>query len=302
MIPTDTVFYKKLLDQMSDGVYFVDRDRRILYWNEGAFRLSGYTSQELVGRFCQDDTLCHVDNEGKRLCQDGCPLSVSLGDGGMHEANLFLRHKQGRRVPVKVRVQPMRGADGSIIGAIEIFNDDSSQAEARRKTEAMKRLAFLDHLTQLPNRRFVEMSLGTALAEYAVHNDSFGVMAFDLDCFKGINDSFGHSCGDRALQEVAKTVVGSLRPSDIIGRWGGDEFVVILRNLNVETLAKLAERCVMLVARIKLPVSSSRAVSLTISAGATLVHPGETAEELIQRADALMYRSKTSGRNRAMIG
>ena len=63
MIPTDQSFYKDLLDHMSDGVYFVDRDRKILYWNEGAFRLSGYSSQELLGRSCQDDILCHVDYE-----------------------------------------------------------------------------------------------------------------------------------------------------------------------------------------------------------------------------------------------
>jgi PAS domain S-box-containing protein len=200
---------------MSDGVYFVDRDRRILYWNEGAFRLSGYTAQELVGRSCQDDILYHVDYEGTRLCQDGCPLSACIDDGSSHEANVFLRHKQGRRVPVNVRAEPLREADGSIVGAIEIFSDDSAQMETSRKIEVMKRLAFLDHLTQLPNRRFVEMSLRTALAEYQVHEDPFGVLAFDLDELKTINDSYGHGCGDRALQEIGKTVAGWLRPTDI---------------------------------------------------------------------------------------
>jgi len=299
MNPSDPGFYKELLDQISDGVYFVDRNRRILYWNEGAFRMSGYTAQELVGRCCQDDILCHVDYEGKRLCQDGCPLSASICDGSSHEANVFLRHKEGRRVPVFVRVYPLREADGSIVGAIEIFSDDSVQTEARRRTEAMKRLAFLDHLTQLPNRRFVEMSLSTALAEYQVHKDPFGVLVFDLDNFKTVNDSYGHECGDRALREVAKTVVGSLRPTDTVGRWGGDEFLAILRNVNHEILTSLAKRCVLMAARISLPGSDGAKMSLSISVGATLVHPGETAEELIHRADVLMYESKLSGRNRA---
>lgn len=301
MIPTDPGFYKELLDHMSDGVYFVDRDRRILYWNEGAFRMSGYTAQELVGRSCQDDILCHVDYEGKRLCQDGCPLSASINDGASHEANVFLRHKQGRRVPVSVRAEPLRDADGLIVGAIEIFSDDSAQSEARRKTEAMKRLAFLDHLTQLPNRRFVEMSLGTALAEYQVHKDPLGVLAFDLDKFKTINDSHGHECGDRALQEVAKTVAGSLRPADIVGRWGGDEFLAILRNINREILTNLAERCVLMAAEISLPSGDGATISLSISAGATLAHPGETAGDLIRRADELMYQSKMGGRGRITI-
>ncbi len=98
--PTNPSFYKTLLDDMSDGVYFVDRDRRILYWNKGAIRLTGYQSEEMVGRCCQDNTLCHVDAAGRNLCHDGCPLTASISDGGSHEAPVFLRHKQGRRVPV----------------------------------------------------------------------------------------------------------------------------------------------------------------------------------------------------------
>ena len=228
----DPGFYKELLDHMSDGVYFVDRERRILYWNEGAYRLTGYKSEEILGKRCQDDILCHVDSTGKQLCHDGCPLSASIEDGGLHQANVFLRHKYGRRVPVNVRVQPIRDAEGGVIGAIEIFSDDSAQHEARRKTEALERMAFLDYLTQLPNRRFLEMSIRTALTEFEVHKDPFGVLLIDLDSFKTINDSFGHSCGDRALQEVAKTLTGSLRPTDIVGRWGGDEFLAIAGNVD----------------------------------------------------------------------
>lgn len=300
-VPIDPAFYKELLDHMSDGVYFVDRDRRVLYWNEGATRLTGYKAEELLGRCCQDDILCHIDYAGKRLCQEGCPLTASIADGGLHEANVFLRHKQGRRVPVNVRVQPIRGADGAVIGAIEIFSDDAAQTESRRKAEAMKRLAFLDHLTQMPNRRFLEMSIQTALSEYQVHKDPFGLLMIDLDQFKGINDSFGHSCGDRALQEVAKTLTGALRPTDAVGRWGGDEFVAIVGNVNREILDRLAARCTVLVEETSVESNDQRKISLSISVGAALVHPDESAEELIKRADRLMYQSKHDGRGRATV-
>jgi diguanylate cyclase (GGDEF)-like protein/PAS domain S-box-containing protein len=299
IVPADPGFYKKLLDHIGDGVYFVDRERRILYWNEGAYRLTGYKADELLGKCCQDDILCHVDHAGKRLCHEECPLMASISDGESRDVNIFLRHKQGRRVPVSVRVQPMRGADGSIIGAIEIFSDDSAQIEAQRKTEAMIRLAFLDHLTQLPNRRFMEMSLQTALSESQVHKDPVGVLVIDLDTFKVINDSFGHSGGDRALQEAARTLTGSLRPSDTVGRWGGDEFLAIARNVDREILSSLAERCVALIAQTSVPLDDERRISLSSSVGAALSRPGETAEELVQRADKLMYQSKTSGRSRA---
>jgi len=299
MVPSDPAFYKELLDHIGDGVYFVDRERRIQYWNEGASRLTGYTAEELLGRSCQDDLMCHVDNAGRRLCNDGCPLAESMCDGKPHQVNVFLRHKQGRRVPVSTRVQPMRGADGSIIGAIEIFSDNSAQFDEQRKTEAMNRLAFLDHLTQLPNRRFLEMSLNTALSESEVHKDPVGVIVIDIDEFKKINDTFGHSGGDRALQEAAKTLMGSLRPTDTVGRWGGDEFLAIARNVDGEMLGKLAERCVALIAQTSVLGSDERRISISSSVGAALSRSGESAEALIERADELMYQSKNGGRGRA---
>ena len=296
MLQTDSTFYKDLLDHMSDGVYFVDRDRRILYWNDGATRLTGYKPEEMIGRCCQDNTLCHVDATGKNLCHDGCPLTASVADGGHHEAQVFLLHKQGRRVPVAVRVQPIRAQDGSIAGAVEIFSDDTAQLATRRRTQEMERLAFLDQLTQVPNRRYIEMSLATAMSEYQVHNDPFGILVIDMNRFKAINDNFGHNTGDRALQEVAKTLTGALRGSDIVGRWGGDEFVAIVRHVDSNALNVLANRCCALVAQTSLSVSGGPNVPLSISAGGALVTAGDTAETILKRADQQMYENKMKGR------
>lgn len=296
MSPADPGFYKDLLDHMSDGVYFVDRDRRILYWNDGARRLTGYTAEELLGKSCHDDILCHMDYEGRSLSQDDFPITATLEEGTRHEASVFLRNKQGSRVPVSVRVYPIRGEDGSIVGAIEIFSDDSARSDARRKAEALNRLAFLDHLTQLPNRRFAEMAVQTALSEFQVHKDPFGIMMVDVDGFKSINDSFGHSSGDRALQQVAQTLTSSLRPTDTVGRWGGDEFLAIVRNVRRDVLKKLAERCVRLAEQTLILSNDDRLTRLSISIGATVPHDGETAEQLIHRADAAMYKSKSIGR------
>jgi diguanylate cyclase (GGDEF)-like protein len=163
----------------------------------------------------------------------------------------------------------------------------------------MERLAFLDPMTRLPNRRFMEMSVHTALSEHQVHQDPFGVLMFDLDRLKTINDTFGHHCGDRALREVAKTLTGSLRTGDIVGRWGGDEFLAIVKNVNREILGTLADRCAVMVRETSISMGAEKPVFLSISAGAALVHPGESVKALIHRADELLYRSKTAGRGRA---
>jgi diguanylate cyclase (GGDEF)-like protein/PAS domain S-box-containing protein len=309
----DQGFYKELLDHMSDGVYFVDRDRKIIYWNDGAAKLTSYKAEEVVGRHCQDNILCHVDPAGHNLCQNGCPLSATVKDGEGHNADVFLRHKQGWRVPVNVRVEPLRDKEGSIVGAIEIFSDNTAQQEERRRTDAMQRLAFLDALTQLPNRRYVEMALNTALNEYKVHNDPFGVMMIDLDGFKGVNDTLGHTNGDRVLQKVARTLSGSLRSADVLGRWGGDEFVAIVQNVNEEALRVMANRCTVLVQRSSFAEEigpthrnalelSAAVKSISVSVGGTMVRPTDTPEDLILRADQLMYQSKMAVRNRATVG
>ena len=289
--PIDRRTYKALLDQVNDGVYIVDLDRRILYWNEGAFRQTGYEPHEMVGLRCPEDGLCHVDSEGKRLCAHNCPLTASLNNGRSHEVEVFLRHKQGRRVPVTARVQPLRAADGSIIGAVQIFSNSTAEQDAQREIEQMGRLAFLDQVTQLPNRRFVEMALQTAFSEFRIHKEPFGVLLIDLDRFKAINDTFGHATGDHALLEVAKTLTGTLRPADVIGRWGGDEFIAVAHHVNDEILTHLKERCAAMVAQTLFTCDGSL-LSLSVSIGSTLALPDDTAESLIKRADELMYRNK----------
>jgi diguanylate cyclase (GGDEF)-like protein len=219
-----------------------------------------------------------------------------MEDGSPREAKVYLRHKLGRRVPVSVRVQPIRDANGSITGALEIFSDDTAQNDARRRTEAMRRMAFLDHLTQLPNRRFMEMALQTTLNEFQTHNDPFGILVIDFDQFKKVNDSFGHLCGDRVLQQAARTLASSLRPADAVGRWGGDEFLAIVRGVTIEALQGLADRCTAIVSRTAIPVGDGRRVSVAISIGASMAQPGETAEELVHRADQLMYQKKIQRR------
>lgn len=293
--PADAGFYHELLDQMSDGVYFVDRERRIQYWNKAAQQLTGYAPAEVLGRLCQESRLCHTDADSGCLCHEGCPLTDSMADGEAREVNLYLRSKSGRKVPAAVRVRPMKGADGTIVGAIEIFSDDAAHSEARRKIESMQRLAYLDHVTQMPNRRFLETTLASAVAQFRVNQDPFGVLMIDLDEFKNINDCFGHMFGDRALRHVGEMLSHSLRPTDTVGRWGGDEFVAIVHGVDVEILNRLAARCLRLVKQIAIPCEGGQEIPLSVSIGAALSRPGENAEEILHRADELMCQSKAAG-------
>jgi len=292
--------FKRILDNLFDAVYFTDLQRRITYWNQAAEQLTGYSAEEVVGTCCGDNILMHVDDSGCLLCAGECPLSRVIADGRPHRADIYLHHKRGHRVPVEVRVCPVLGRDGEVVGVVEIFNDNSRERAVRERARELAKLAFLDATSQVANRHYLEQQLSQQLDQHSKFGAPFGIMLADLDELKKINDTYGHAAGDAALVTVAKTLSGCLRASDVLGRWGGDEFLVILPGITEDILAHTSERCRALVARSTVPVEGSQ-VRVTISVGAAMAAPGDSSESLLKRADQHLYSSKRSGRNRVRL-
>jgi diguanylate cyclase (GGDEF)-like protein/PAS domain S-box-containing protein len=290
-------FYKRLLDNLHDGVYFVNRDREIVYWNKGAERITGYTGDEVIGSHCSDNILMHVDDQGNHLCQQGCPLLKVISSGIPEKAEVYLSHKDGYRVPVLVRATPFINGRGKIVGAVEIFSDNTEKITALQLVEELQRKVFLDPLTDLANRRYVEINLQGKYDEMSRYGWQFGVIMMDIDHFKEVNDRYGHDSGDEALKMVARTLLLSSRSSDLVGRWGGEEFIAVITNTNMQKVHAIAERCRSLVEQSGLPLEETT-LSVTISVGATMAAPGENLESVVKRADKLLYESKVAGRNR----
>lgn len=289
-------FFRQLLDNLYDGVYFVDRSMVINYWNKGAERISGFSASEMVGSCCTDNILTHMDNKGHLLCLDGCPLSATMEDGKERQAEVYLQHKDGHRVPVLVRVSPIRNKKGETTGAVEIFSDNSSRIADLQKIEELRRLALLDPLTSLANRRYLEITLRSRLEELARFDWKFGVLFIDIDNFKSVNDVYGHETGDEALKVMSKSMSGCCRVFDMVGRWGGEEFVAIIMHVGKEDIRTTAERFRRVIEHSVLTIDGKR-LNLTVSIGATEAIADDTAVTLIKRADDLMYRSKVAGKN-----
>lgn len=295
-------FYKNLLDNLYDGVYFVDGERRITYWNKGAERLTGFESAEVTDCYCRDDILMHVDGEGNKLCDtDLCPAVKTLKDGQAREEEVYLHHKMGHRVPVAIRVAPIVSPDGLVIGAVEVFSDNTTSVVSRQLISELEKIALLDPLTEVGNRRYAEMNLKSRLAEMDRYDWPFGVLFMDLDEFKAINDRFGHEVGDDVLRMTARTIRNSLRSFDVVCRWGGEEFLGIIVNVDEERLRAVADKLRAMVEQSSFSFDS-QTIRTTISIGATLARGGDTVGDLIRRADELMYRSKGAGRNTISMG
>ncbi len=237
----------RLLDKVGEGVYFTDRQRRITFWNKAAERITGYSRKEVLGRSCADDILIHVDGRGRSLCGGLCPLAATLKDCRSRQAGVFLHHKQGHRVAVRVRVLALRDDKKSLIGAAEIFNEIAEKPELWERVHRLEKMAMHDRLTGVANRHLTEHYLADRLEEFKRFHWPFGVIFFDIDDFKKLNDQHSHRVGDKVLKTVARTLQGNIRSIDQLGRWGGEEFLVILRNANRKNLERIAEKLRMLV-------------------------------------------------------
>lgn len=301
-MPSEKDFYKEIIDNLYDGVYFVNRDRVITYWNKGAERITGYSAKQTVGRACRDNLLNHVTANGVELCLKNCPLAAVMEDGNPREVEVFLHHSDGYRVPILVRATALRDEEGNIIGAIESFSNNRIVLNARRQLREMRHIALTDPLTGVGNRQLIEGRLRAVIAECEHLKTSAGLLFIDVDDFKQFNDTYGHVVGDKILRMVASTFQHSIRTTDTIGRWGGEEFVAILDNIDDEiTLRGIAEKVHTLAELSRLDIND-QSLNITISIGATLLSPDDTPESFVDRADKLMYQSKQTGRNCITIG
>jgi len=291
-----------MLDALKEGAYFVDRERRITYWNKAAERLTGFRSQEVVGHRCSEDILVHVDCQGKNLCREGCPLLATMEDTFPREAEVFFHHRRGHRVPVSVRTTPLEDDEGNVVGGIEPFAEITPEENLRERMAELERRSLLDHLTRVPNRSYLDLELAALFTLWKKSGVPFGVLFFDIDHFKRFNDNHGHDIGDMLLETTAKTLVSAVRPFDVIGRWGGEEFIGLFPNVEKETLASIGERLRSAVEATWIEADGQQ-LSVTVSIGGTSSVEGDSsAAALVKRADTMMYRSKQDGRNRVTVG
>lgn len=298
----DAKLFQKIVSESQEGVYFVDCGRQITFWNHGAESISGYLAEDVIGSRCSDNILQHVDESGQPLCVDRCPLAMAMQDS--HECDsqqIYLHHRAGHRIPVSVRIMPIKDEEGQIIGAAEIFNERRIFESDAATVVELKKAALYDQLTSLPNRRYLEMALNSAFEELRRGKLAFGVIMADIDFFKRINDTFGHDSGDAVLKMVASTLDHNRRTYDLTGRWGGEEFVILLKHVDNEQLVAIAEKLRTMVAASFL-TNDEQLLQVTITMGVTMAKSDDTINSLMKRADVLLYEGKSTGRNRVVAG
>ncbi|MCE7911480.1 MAG: sensor domain-containing diguanylate cyclase [Candidatus Brocadia sp.] len=288
--------HKNLLDSLSGGICAINRDRVITYWNKNTTTLTGYMHSETVGKCCRDDILMYVDEQGKGVCENECMALGAMADGAPRSMEVYAHHKDGYRVPVLVRILPLKNLEGQVIGAIEELHDNSSKAEYVHKTEELEKRALLDPQTGLMKRRGLEMNLRTMFSVMQRYGWSYGIFLVDIDGLKRINDLHGPKTGDAVVKMVTKTLLNSVRASDMVGRWGGDEFMVIAMNVTENHLRIIANKIHALIEQSGFFVGID-AIRVTVSVSGTVAQSSDTVDALLKRLNHLMSQGKSSGKN-----
>ena len=285
--------YKVALDHAPTAIMITDTDGHIEYVNEAFLAYSEYSREELLG---QTPRLLRSGRTRAEVYRD---LWQSLSAGSDWRGELVNRRKSGREYWEQMAISPLRDEFGAISHFIAVREDVTAR---KRREKDLRRLASIDPLTGVGNRRSLMERAGREWQRATRFGQPLALLMLDIDRFKRINDAHGHATGDRAICLVARTCVEAVREIDVVGRYGGEEFVLLLPGTELEGAREVAERLRARIAALTLELDEegSPPLVLTVSIGFAALGPGDTLEHLLASADAALYRAKSAGRNRAV--
>ncbi|MDR9501802.1 MAG: diguanylate cyclase [Desulfurivibrionaceae bacterium] len=298
----------RILDALNDGVIVVDRDTVITCANQAACIMLSWNHDYLGRRLekalhcCDGSTLPFLESNGS--------LARSICQGRMLSGMEKICGKVKTGLTVDYLITPLSEAD-EVVGAAIILNNITERimaegalgeankrlqrlnVELKRKNKRLQEISVTDSLTKLYNHRHIIERLQEHVSTAKRYQRDLTVIMLDIDFFKKVNDAYGHPFGDKVLEQVATTLREEIRAADIAGRYGGEEFLVVMPETGLVEGLNTAERI-----RLALEgLTWQHPITVTISAGVATWQKGETTSELITRADALLYRAKEGGRN-----
>jgi len=280
------------LNSIGDAVVSTDISGNITFLNLVAERMTGWSVKEATGR-PMSEVLRILDGDTRQIIANPMERAAERDQTARLPSNSTLRGRDGREIPIEDSVAPIHDRAGKVTGAVIVFHDVSA---ARAMAVKLAHSAEHDFLTGLPNRMLFSDRVGQAISAAPRHRNKVAVLFLDLDGFKRINDSLGHSTGDKLLRSIAQRLVDCVRGSDTVCRQGGDEFIVLLSEVqHLEDAALTARRMLRAVAEAH--TVEEHELHVTASIGVS-VYPddGNDAETLVKNADTAMYQAKEKGR------
>jgi diguanylate cyclase (GGDEF)-like protein/PAS domain S-box-containing protein len=292
---SDAQRFRAIFDHVRDyAIYTIGLDGRVESWNRSINRLGQWQEADVVNRHM---SLFFPPEEVDRAAVDHI-LAKAL-EAGSYEVETWRRRRDGSRFWGNTVVTVMPDPDGVPDGYVVVTRD---MTERKRMEDELQRLALSDPMTGAGNRRFGMMRLREEISRFERDGTALSVALVDIDHFKQINDTHGHGVGDDVLTGLVRMLDAVVRRADIVVRWGGEEFLVILPNTSADAAHQLAERARDMIARWAVD-SPGQQLRVTVSIGVAMLGQADGGEEdaLLQRADAALYQAKEAGRNRVAM-
>lgn len=276
------------VEQMDEMVRITDRNGIITYVNDAMLSHTGYTKKELIGKKIG---MFKSGFHHKAFYED---LWDTILSGKTFHGVFTNRNKDKKLYYEEEVITPMMDEDGEIQHFVATSQDITERILIEEK---LQKLATVDSLTGIYNRYKINDEIEIEIGRNRRYEEDFALVMFDIDYFKRVNDTYGHETGDYVLQEISAAVAKEIRESDRFGRWGGEEFMVILPTLKREEALHVSEKL-----RAKIENHDFRDVGqITVSMGVTVFTSKDTKETLLKRVDDALYRAKDEGRNRVVF-
>jgi len=235
----DPSVFRSLLEDLPVGVYVVDREQRIRFWNRGAEHITGHLAHEVVGQRDKDELLKPCDRQGRSLCGQHSPVAATLKHGESHQYSAFYLHKKGHRVAVRIRLRPILERGDVIVGAISLFEEALS---FRDETLGQLMYGCLDAITGVPSQRLTRAVLNECLAGMEAANSGFGWLRVRILGLREFGLKHGPQSIAPFLRTTAQTLRHNLDAESFLGRWDSDQFVAVLPSVSPMMVAATAER------------------------------------------------------------
>lgn len=282
----------KIFENAEEGVIITDKDANILNVNPAFCRVTGYAHDEVIG---QNPRILHSGRQDPNFYIN---LWHELLQSNRWEGEIWNKRKDGKIYPEWLSITAVMDDAGEVTHYVAIFSDISSQKDSE---ERLYYLAHYDNLSKLPNRLAFHDRLKQAISQARRSHNEVAVMFLDLDGFKEVNDSLGHNAGDEVIREVASRLSSAMRETDTIARFGGDEFTILLSNIDERKgIETAAQKIIEAVAK-PIHIENSDAM-VTTSIGISLFpQDGDDIDTLIRQADMAMYAAKEAGKNKFLF-
>lgn len=285
------------LHSIGDAVISTDAQGRIDYLNPVAEQLTGWTHDQ-AWNTAAGDVFRIVAATGEKVVQNPAQLCLLENCERIKGQDVYLLNRDGREVPVEFSATPLRNRRGKIAGSVIVFRDVSEQKKLR---DQLAFQAAHDPLTQLANRREFEFRLAKVLHSAKERNEDHAVLYLDLDQFKIINDTCGHTAGDELLRQLSVLLDARVRDTDTIARLGGDEFGILVEHCSLQQAQRLANDIREAISEFRF-VWQEKIFDLGVSIGVVPITPQcESVAELLSAADVACYAAKDHGRNRVHV-